>query len=87
MVKKFKEWWDRPLQSKDRVAAVFIGALGAFWVGTLGRLILGPMPVAMNTLVYWAIASIIVGVILGLLFPKPVTVVLFPFSMFGIGGS
>ena len=87
MVTKFKEWWSRPVQTKDRVAAAFVGAMGGFWIGILGRLFLGPMPVAFTALGYWAIGSVIVGVILGLFFPKPVTVVLYPFSIFGIGSN
>ena len=87
MITKFRVWWNRPLQTKDRLVAVFIGAIGGFWVCVLGRLIIGPMPVAFTTLGNRAIGGMIVGVILGIIFPKPVTVLLFPFSIFGIGSN
>jgi len=87
MVTKFKEWWHRPIQKKDRILAAVIGGIGGFWIGVLGRISFGSMPVAITTLGYWAIGAIVIGVILGVLFPKPITVVLFPFSIFGIGGS
>lgn len=34
---------------------------------------------------YWGIGAALMGVILGVAFPKPVTVVCFPFSIFGDG--
>jgi len=69
------------------VGAVLIGAIGGFWVSLLGRLFFGPMPVSLTALAYWAIGGVIVGVILGIIFPRVVSVVLYPFSFLGIGSS
>lgn len=64
-----------------------IGAVGGFWVSVLGRLLFGPMPVSFTVLVYWAIGGIIAGTILGAIFPRVVSVILYPFSLLGIGSS
>ena len=87
MIAKFKAWWNKPLKPKDRLTAILIGAMGFFWVGIIGLFVFGPTPVSFSTLGYWAVGSIIIGVILGALFPKLVTIILFPFSLFSIGGS
>lgn len=86
-VNDFREWWRRPATAKDRVTSGVIGAFGGFWVGILGRMILGPMPISIETLAWWALGSIICGAILGVLFPKVIGTLLFPFSMFGVGSS
>jgi hypothetical protein len=59
--------------------------MGCFWIGILGRLVLGSMPVSFSTLGWWALGSTFFGVFLGILFPKSVSVVCFPFSTFGGG--
>ena len=81
----FASWWKAPATRKDRVTAAFIGGIGCFWIGVLGRIMLGPMPVSFATLRWWALASLATGVVLGVLFPKTVSCVCFPFSMFGVG--
>ncbi len=87
MTTKFKEWWNRPIEKKDRIKAIVIGAIGCCWIVVLGRLFFSSEPVNLIVLILWAIGSIITGIILGLLFPKFVTLVLSPFSVFGIGGG
>lgn len=78
-----KQWWRRPLRRRDKVAAVVIGAFVGFWFGLLGRLMLGPMPVSVTTLLWWAAGGIVTGVILGVRFPRAVTILLGPFAMLG----
>ena len=87
MLTSFNQWWRRPLRTRDKVGAIFIGAIGAFWVSFLGRLFLGPMPVSFSELGYWAAGGIVVGIILGVLFPRVVSVVLYPFVFLGIGSN
>jgi len=45
------------------------------------------MPVSFTELGYWAVGGIVVGIILGLLFPRVVSVVLYPFAFLGIGSN
>ena len=87
MLTSFNQWWRRPLRARDKVGAVFIGAIGGFWVGLLGRLFAGPMPASISELAYWAVSGIIAGIILGILFPRVVSVVLYPLTLLGIGSS
>ena len=79
----FKEWWNRPIRVGDRIWAAMIGAFGGFWVGLLVRVFLGSTPVSLPVLAYWAVGAAVAGLVLGVLFPKATTVVLFPFSTFG----
>lgn len=83
----FLEWWQRPATRRDRVTGTFVGGFGFLWIGVLGRIMLGPMPISLVDIAWWALASIGVGVVLGVCFPKVITCMCFPFSIFGIGGS
>lgn len=81
----YKDWWRRPTTMKDRFVSALIGGIGAIWIGVLGRLILGQTPVSLTTLGWWAIYSVIAGVILGFCFPKVTGTIMYPFSMLGVG--
>ena len=87
MITSFHQWWRRPLRTRDKIGAVFIGAIGGFWVGLLGRLFLGSMPVSITTLIYWGVGGIIVGIILGIIFPRAISIILYPFAFLGISGN
>jgi hypothetical protein len=60
------------------VVAVLIGAFGCFWVAVIGRLVFISGPVDLLVLGYWAVGGAIVGAVLGLLFPRVITVILYP---------
>ncbi len=79
------EWWRAPITRKDRILGAVVGGFGGFWIGVLGRLLLGPMPVSFSTIGWWALYSIIVGALLGIAFPKVILFVCYPFSIFGGG--
>ncbi len=83
----FTEWWNRPITRLDRFYGALVGAFGCFWVFVLGRMFLGPTPVDLLILAYWALAGVLAGALLGLLFPRAVTVVLYPFSLISFGGN
>jgi len=85
-LQRFRLWWRAPATRKDRIMGVVVGAIGCFWIGVLGRIILGPLPVPVSTLGWWAAASVAIGGVLGVFFPKVVCCVCFPFSTIG-GGS
>jgi hypothetical protein len=82
---RFRLWWHAPATTKDRVLGATIGGIGCFWIGALGRIIVGPLPVSVSIVGWWAAGGVAVGVVLGVLFPKVVACVCFPFSTFGGG--
>src|SRR5437899_12182515 len=71
-LQRFRLWWRAPATRKDRIMGVVVGAIGCFWIGVLGRIILGPLPVPVSTLGWWAAASVAIGGVLGVFFPKVV---------------
>lgn len=79
----FREWWRAPATSRERGSAVLIGGLGGFWVGVLGRIALGTTPVSLGEVAAWGLAVAICCTVAGFAFPKLVTIVLFPLSIFG----
>jgi hypothetical protein len=84
MAKRFGEWWRAPPTRRDRVLGAIVGGLGCFWIGALGRLMVGPLPVSLTVVVSWAAGVASAGVVLGVLFPKTTTCICFPFSTFGV---
>jgi len=66
-----QQWWRRPLRHQDEGAAVVIGAFVGSWFGLLGRLMLGPMPVPITPLLWWAVGGIVTGDVLAVHFPGP----------------
>lgn len=81
----FSAWWRAPATRKDRALGASIGGLGGFWIGPLGVLLIALAPVSIVTLMWAALAGGIAGVVLGMMFPKTVSIVGFPFALFGIG--
>lgn len=85
---KFKAWWKRPSTKVDRFFAAIIGAVGMFWVALLSPAVL-PIngPFTLNQIACWFAGFILTGIIIGIIFPKIVSVVLYPFALCGIGPS
>jgi hypothetical protein len=84
---RFIEWWRAPVTRKDRVLGAVVGGIACFWIGVLGRIMVGPLPVSLDVLAWWALGSVAVGVVLGIVFPKATTCALFPFTTIGIGSG
>ena len=84
-VSKFQAWWQRPIRTKDRVSAALVGLLGGFWIGLLGRAFAATDPVATSTVLLWGAAVGVACAVLATIYPKHATIVLFPFSVFGVG--
>ncbi|MUV14558.1 hypothetical protein [Noviluteimonas gilva] len=80
----FREWWHAPITPRDRVTGLIIGGAGGFWIGLLGRIALGATPVGFAEVVLWGLGAMICCAILGYAFPKLMSVVLFPISIFGV---
>jgi hypothetical protein len=85
MVRRFAAWWRAPVTKRDRILGAFVGGLGCFWIGGLGRVALGALPVSLSAVLEWGIAAAVIGIALGTCFPKAMTCVCFPFSTFGVG--
>jgi hypothetical protein len=85
VVRRFAAWWRAPVTKRDRILGAFVGGLGCFWIGGLGRVALGALPVSLSAVLEWGIAAAVVGIALGTCFPKAMTCVCFPFSTFGVG--
>ena len=82
--RSFREWWEAPATARDRRLGAFVGAFGGFWIGALGRIALGTTPVSLTDVGVWGLAVAVCCAAIGVAFPKPVTVILFPLSVFGV---
>ena len=82
---RFLVWWRAPPTWGDRLLGSVVGVLGCFWIGAPGRVILGPLPVSLQALAWWAIGSVATGVALGILLPKATACICFPFAISGGG--
>lgn len=82
---QLKAWWRIPATAKDRVFGIFVGAWGTFWIGVFAFLAFGPSSASFGFLGMWAASSIVLGILMGALFPKTTTIALFPFIFFGGG--
>ncbi len=80
---RFRQWWRAPPTPKDRRRGALVGAFGCFWIGLLSLLIFAPFQITLVIAITWALASAMVGIGLGLAFPKVTTCICFPFSTFG----
>jgi hypothetical protein len=81
---RFIAWWRAPITRRDRLMGAIVGGMGCLWIGTLGRIIFGTLPVAFYLVAHWAIAGALVGIVLGVAFPKVVTCICFPFATSGV---
>jgi hypothetical protein len=82
---RFIDWWRAPVTRRDRFLGATVGGMGCLWIGALVRIIFAPLPVSIFAVAQWAIAGTLIGIVLGIAFPKVVTCVRFPFAIFGAG--
>jgi hypothetical protein len=80
---ELSRWWHAPTTLKDRTRGATIGAFAAFWIGALGRVAVANASVSVAEVAAWGLAGAILGVVIGAVFPKSVTCVLFPIASFG----
>jgi hypothetical protein len=83
----FSEWWRAATTPADRIWGFIYGAFGGLWIGLLGRVLLGPMPVSFSVAGQWALGGAVLLALVGIPFPKVVSCVAFPFAFSGFGGS
>ncbi len=83
----FQTWWKTPATTRDRTAGVMVGGLGGFWIGLIGRIVIGALPVDLLVAVAWGIGTAVLLAAVGYRYPKPAICFLFPFATFGISPS
>jgi hypothetical protein len=76
-------WWRAPVTARDRVTGAVVGGMAGFWVGALGRIMAGPLPVGITVVLLWAAAGLAAGALFGRLRPKATFVFLLPLAAFG----
>jgi hypothetical protein len=81
-----RAWWLAPPTPRQRLGGAVLGFLGFFLLGLLGRLALGHRPVGFDEVVCWGIGGGLVGVVIGLRYPKVTTCVFSPLMLLGILG-
>lgn len=86
-VAHFKKWWKSPASRHDRVFGALVGVFGGFWAGVLVVVVLASPPISLGAVGLAALGCAVVGLTLGVLYPKGATLVLFPLSIFGIGSG
>ncbi len=86
-IQEFKVWWHKPATAKDRITSTLIGGVGGFWIGLLGKGMLTDSPIPVSILVSWGVYGAFLGAVLGILFPKIIGTMMYPFSMIGIGSN
>ncbi|MDR7150958.1 hypothetical protein J2W49_002931 [Hydrogenophaga palleronii] len=84
---KFQSWWHAPATPADRAWAFVLGAWAGLWLGLIGRLIIGGTPVPLVEVFWYAIAMAVALAVSGLIFPKTVRCISFPFAFFGLSGG
>ena len=84
---KSKEWWQAPIKPGERFTSSIISGFAGFWIGGLGRIILGPPSVTLENLFYFALGGVVLFMALGAAFPKTMRIISFPFAIFGITGG
>lgn len=84
---RFETWRRSPASRADRVAGACVGALGGLWIGILATVMWVSPPVVPSTVGLGGLGGAVFDVALGLRYPKGAAILLFPFSIFGIGVS
>jgi hypothetical protein len=82
-VARFRTWWKTPATARDRKSGALVGGAAGFWVGALGRIMFGPLPVGVAVVLLWGMAGILAGAAFGRLRPKATLVFLLPLATFG----
>ena len=77
-LERFKVWWRAPATVRDRILGAIVGVFGGFWLGVLSYFALGSLSQPVTFVALVAVTRAV-----GVVFPKVVIVVLFPFSIFG----
>ncbi|MBA8884909.1 hypothetical protein [Dokdonella fugitiva] len=85
--KRVRTWWRAPATVRDRTSGMIVGGMAGFWIGALGRILVGQLPVGIGAVLLCGLAGIIAGAIFGRLCPKVALVLLLPLATFGCSPS
>jgi hypothetical protein len=80
---RVRQWWRAPITVADRIGAAVFGLFGFFFIGAIGRALLGARPVGFDTLAMWGVWSSGAGLLIGIRFPKVTTCLLAPLMLIG----
>ncbi len=87
LINDFKTWWATPTKTADRIKAMVIGSIAGFWIGLILPFAIIDGGVSFTTIGYSILAGIVIMGILGLIIPKWITVIFYPFAFMNIGAS
>jgi hypothetical protein len=81
----FKRWFAAPAAWWERVLAAVASAVVFAILGLVVRLFVAPLPLfpldqLLQTIVLWSGGGALTGVLLGILFPKTMLCIVYPFS-------
>jgi hypothetical protein len=82
-VKRALTWWRAPVTARDRVTGAVVGGMAGFWIGALGRIAIGSLPVGIGVVLLWGATGIAAGALFGRLRPRATFVFLLPLAAFG----
>ncbi len=84
---QFKTWWSSRATLADRLWAFVSGAWAGLWLGAIGHIVVSDLPMSMTALFWFAVSAALVLGVAGLIFPKAVRCISFPFLFLSIFGS
>lgn len=84
---RFLSWWNAPTTPADRAWGFALGAWAGLWLGVIGHLVFDGSPVPLEALIWYAVATAVALAVAGLLFPKIVRCIAFPFAFFGVSAG
>ena len=80
---RVRRWRREPITVVDRIGGAVFGLFGFFFIGAIGRALLGAPPVGFDTLAMWGVWSSGAGLVIGIRFPKVMTCLLAPLMLIG----
>lgn len=84
---QFQAWWRAPSTPAERISSIVLGGWAGLWIGGLGRIALGQLPIPLGEVFWAAIAVAVLLAAAGAVFPKLVRCLCFPFAFFGAAGG
>ena len=80
VIQRSRSWLREPATIRHQLGGVFVGAFAGFWFGMLGWAVFEGNDALDSGFLPWALAGLAVCAAIGLRWPKPVLVVLFPLT-------